>query len=88
MSDASKPFSVEGNYLTLDPDLYDTDSDEGPDPGLLEENGELARPSLRRDFSQEPKAPRAAPQPRALQEDPGCPQPPGEGARGHTVTAT
>lgn len=57
MPDASKPFSVVGTYLTLDLDLYDTDSDEDPDPGLLEENGELARPSLRRDFSREPKAP-------------------------------
>nr|KAF6276977.1 WD repeat domain 97 [Pipistrellus kuhlii] len=30
-------FSMEGNFLTLEPDLYDSDSDDVPDPGLLEE---------------------------------------------------
>lgn len=43
--DASNPFSVEGNSLALDPDQYDTDIDDIPDPGLLEEkNGEVAWP--------------------------------------------
>lgn len=35
--DASNSFSVEGNSLALDPDQYDTDIDDIPDPGLLEE---------------------------------------------------
>nr|KAF6405897.1 WD repeat domain 97 [Rousettus aegyptiacus] len=38
--DASNPFSVEGNSLALDPDQYDTDINDIPDPGLLEEKNE------------------------------------------------
>lgn len=46
--DASNSFSVEGNSLALDPDQYDTDIDDIPDPGLLEEkNGEVAWPKSR-----------------------------------------
>ena len=43
--DSSNPFSVEGDNLTLDPDLYEADSYDIPDPGLLKEkNGEVASP--------------------------------------------
>lgn len=42
-SDASNPCSVEGDSLLLDLDLYDADSYDIPDPGLLKEkNGEVA----------------------------------------------
>lgn len=45
VSDASNPFSVEDNNLTLDTDLYDADGYDIPDPGLLQEkNGEMAWP--------------------------------------------
>ncbi|XP_029779049.1 WD repeat-containing protein 97 [Suricata suricatta] len=41
VSDASNPFSVEGDSLIQDLDLYDTDNYDVPDPGLLQEkNGE------------------------------------------------
>ncbi|KAM5315107.1 WD repeat-containing protein 97 [Glossophaga mutica] len=36
--DTSNPFSVEGDNLTLDSDLYETDSYDILDPGLLKEN--------------------------------------------------
>ncbi|XP_027949357.1 LOW QUALITY PROTEIN: WD repeat-containing protein 97 [Eumetopias jubatus] len=43
-SDASNPYSVEGNKC-LDPDVCDADSCDIPDPGLLKEkNGEVAWP--------------------------------------------
>lgn len=43
VSDASNPYSVEGDSLLLDLDLYDVDSYDIPDPGLLKEkNGEVA----------------------------------------------
>lgn len=57
VSDADKPFpdsSLESD-ATLESDLYDTDNFDAPDPGLLEEAGELAWPSLRRDFRRSPK---------------------------------
>lgn len=45
VSDASNPFSVEGDSLIQDLDLHDTDSYDVPDPGLLKEkNGEVAWP--------------------------------------------
>ncbi|XP_021544413.1 WD repeat-containing protein 97 [Neomonachus schauinslandi] len=40
-SDASNPYSVEGDSLLLDLDLYDADSYDIPDPGLLKEKNEL-----------------------------------------------
>ncbi|XP_032272009.1 WD repeat-containing protein 97 [Phoca vitulina] len=40
-SDASNPCSVEGDSLLLDLDLYDADSYDIPDPGLLKEKNEL-----------------------------------------------
>lgn len=43
VSDASNPYSVEGESLLLDLDLYDVDSYDILDPGLLKEkNGEVA----------------------------------------------
>lgn len=45
MSEAGNPYSAEGDSLLLDPDLYDADTDDIPDPGLLKEkNGEVALP--------------------------------------------
>lgn len=43
--DASNPFTIEGDHLIPDLDLYDADIYDVPDPGLLnEEDGEVARP--------------------------------------------
>lgn len=55
MSEADNPYSAEGDSLLLDPDLYDADTYDIPDPGLLKEkNGEVALPGP-------PPAPRAPP---------------------------
>ncbi|XP_053064609.1 WD repeat-containing protein 97 isoform X5 [Acinonyx jubatus] len=40
VSDVSNPFSVEGDSLILDLDLYDADNYDVPDPGLLKEKNE------------------------------------------------
>ncbi|KAF3822837.1 hypothetical protein GH733_008211 [Mirounga leonina] len=42
-SDASNPYSVEGDSLLLDLDLYDADSYDIPDPGLLKEKNGVPR---------------------------------------------
>lgn len=55
VSDVSNPFSVEGDSLILGLDLYDADSYDVPDPGLLKEkNGEVAWP-------RSPRSPRDRP---------------------------
>ncbi|XP_032171465.1 WD repeat-containing protein 97 isoform X2 [Mustela erminea] len=51
VSEAGNPYSAEGDSLLLDPDLYDADTYDIPDPGLLKEKNELFAEPIPRLFT-------------------------------------
>ncbi|XP_040481713.1 WD repeat-containing protein 97 [Ursus maritimus] len=67
VSDASNPYSVEGDSLLLDLDLYDVDSYDIPDPGLLKEKNELFSEPVPRLFTSSSRWQNMTPRARARQ---------------------